>query len=241
MAAVRERAVSVVIATATILVLVAFGIAPFFTPLWIYPGQDRAQAEAWTGWSAETVHEVTGSVLSDLLIGPPTFAQTVAGQPVFDEGEASHLRDVRRVVLGFAVVVLAAAAIVVASFALVRPRSVFWRAVAGGTKVMGIGVVALGIFAGVAFDTAFELFHRLFFAPGTYSFDPATERLVQLFPDAFWSQTAISIGFWLIVIAVVVWRFAGGRARRLEAKGAVEASPANDAREATPADGATDS
>lgn len=216
-AAVRERALSVVIAAATILVLVAFGIAPFFTPLWIYPGQDRAQAEAWTGWPAATVHEVTGSVLADLLIGPPTFGQTVAGRPVFDEAEASHLRDVRRVVLGFAVVVLAAAAILVATSVLVRPRSGFWRAVAGGTKVMAIGVVALGIFAAVAFDTAFELFHRLFFAAGTYSFDPATERLVQLFPDAFWSQTSIAIGVWLIVIAVVVWRFATGRAKRLEA------------------------
>lgn len=217
MAAVRERVLSVVVAASTIIVLVAFGIAPFFSPPWIYPGQDRAQAEAWTGWPSQTVHDVTGSVLHDLLIGPPTFAQAVAGQPVFDEAEASHLRDVRRVVLAFGAVALAAAVILLAAWALMRPRGAFWRAVEAGTKVLAVGVVALGIFAVVAFDTAFEIFHRLFFAPGTYSFDPATERLVQLFPDAFWSQTSIAIGIWLIVIAVVVWRFAAGRARRLDA------------------------
>ena len=37
-------------------------------------------------------------------------------------------------------------------------------------------------------------FHRIFFAGGTYLFDPRTERLVQLFPDQFWSETSIVLG-----------------------------------------------
>ena len=40
----------------------------------------------------------------------------------------------------------------------------------------------------------FELFHRIFFAGGSYTFDPATDRLVQLFPFRFWQETAIVVG-----------------------------------------------
>jgi integral membrane protein (TIGR01906 family) len=212
---VRGAIVSALVGGATILVLVAIGIAPFFTPLWIYPGQDRAQAEAWTGWPTETVHQVTGEVLVDLLIGPPTFDQAVDGQPVFTEAEASHLRDVRRVVLMFGAVAIGSAVVLVASLMLL-PRRHFWRAVAGGAKVMAVGVVALGIFSIVAFDAAFELFHRLFFAAGTYSFDPATSRLVQLFPDAFWSETAIAIGVVLLVLATLTFWYASRAAGRAD-------------------------
>jgi integral membrane protein (TIGR01906 family) len=76
-----------------------------------------------------------------------------------------------------------------------------------------IGV--LGIFALVAFDTAFEVFHRLFFSAGTYTFDPATSKLVQLFPDAFWSETAIMVGVVIIAVAIVTAWQAGRRATRV--------------------------
>ncbi len=207
-----SRAVEAVVVVATVLVLVAVGVAPFFTPAWIFPAQDRTGSQAWTGWSADQVHSVTGSVLHDLLIGPPDFAQTIDGQPVFDEAEVAHLRDVRRVVLIVAAAAVVAAIIVVVAWRLMRPRSRFWRSVQIGARVLGVGVVALGVFSVVAFDAAFELFHRLFFAPGTYTFDPATSHLVQLFPEEFWYQTAIAIGVWLIVIAVVVHVWAGVRA-----------------------------
>ena len=49
----------------------------------------------------------------------------------------------------------------------------------------------LGVVALVAFDTLFEVFHEIFFPAGSYLFDPATERLVQLFPFEFWQETAI--------------------------------------------------
>ena len=70
------------------------------------------------------------------------------------------------------------------------------------TLVVG-GIVAL-----VAFDTLFEVFHRLFFAGGSYTFDPRTERLVQLFPFQFWQETAIALGVVAIVAALIVAAFA---------------------------------
>lgn len=214
----RRSLPGLVVAVATIVVLVALVLIPFFTPAWIYPTQDRAQAEAWTGWSAEEVHTVTGEVLHDLIIGPPEFAQTVAGQPVFVEAEQSHLRDVRRVVLMFAAIAVVAAFVWIGVWRFQRGGPSFWRAVRRGAASLAVGVVVLGLFSVVAFDAAFELFHRLFFAPGTYSFDPATSRLVQLFPDAFWYDTALSLGVVLLVVAVVVAWAASRRAERAEAR-----------------------
>jgi uncharacterized membrane protein len=79
-----------------------------------------------------------------------------------------------------------------------------------------------GIIAFAAFDTLFEVFHQLLFPGGSYDFDPSTEKLVQLFPFAFWQETAIAVGAAAIVIAVVVALIAYRRAtasRTAEADG----------------------
>ena len=62
----------------------------------------------------------------------------------------------------------------------------------------------VGGFAVISFDILFEVFHEIFFPGGTYTFDPATERLVQLFPFQFWQETAMALGVVAIVVAAVV-------------------------------------
>jgi integral membrane protein (TIGR01906 family) len=66
------------------------------------------------------------------------------------------------------------------------------------------------------FDTAFEVFHRLFFPAGTYLFDPRTDRLVQLFPEQFWVETTVGVGVLVVLLSVGLAWFARGRAARLE-------------------------
>ena len=76
------------------------------------------------------------------------------------------------------------------------------------------GVIVAGAIAAVAFDAVFEIFHRLFFPGGTYTFDPSTDRLVQLFPFDFWSETTIVLGVVIIALALIVWAIARRLARR---------------------------
>ena len=64
----------------------------------------------------------------------------------------------------------------------------------GGAIGLTIGVVVVGVVGLVAFDRLFELFHEVFFPAGSYLFDPATDRLVQLFPFQFWEETAMVVG-----------------------------------------------
>ena len=77
---------------------------------------------------------------------------------------------------------------------------------------LGSGNFAVGLVIGAfAFDAVFELFHRLFFAGGTYTFDARTDRLVQLFPDQFWFETSLALGALMVLLCLVAWRVATER------------------------------
>jgi integral membrane protein (TIGR01906 family) len=80
-----------------------------------------------------------------------------------------------------------------------------------------VAIVVAGVIASVAFDAVFEIFHRLFFPAGSFTFDPRTDHLVQLFPFDFWSETTIVLGVVIVVIAGVVAIGAGRLARRAAA------------------------
>ena len=66
---------------------------------------------------------------------------------------------------------------------------------------MVVVVAVLGVAFGLAFDAAFEVFHRIFFPAGSYAFDPATSRLIQLLPGRLWYETSLAFGATLIVLA----------------------------------------
>jgi len=203
----------VLVALATVVVLIGVAILPFLNPFWFRLEQGRADASGWTGWSTARVTEVTDAVLHDLVIGPPEFAVAVDGVPVLDERERGHMRDVRGVLVGFGVAALVAAGALVAARLRSGGAAWFWRSVAAGALALAGGVVVVGAAFALAFDAAFDVFHRLFFAGGSYSFDPRTERLVQLLPERLWYETAIAFGAVLLVLAGVAARVALQRVR----------------------------
>ncbi len=96
-----------------------------------------------------------------------------------------------------------------------RPRRWRWsgatdrrrivRAIGLGGAATAIGVVVIGIVGLVAFEPLFELFHRIFFPGGNWAFDPRTERLVQLYPYAFWQVIAAALGVVAAILGVIVW------------------------------------
>ena len=203
--------VTIVAAIATALVILGVVVALFFNPVWVGFEQGRTQVDLWTGWDAATIRSVTDSVVIEVFLGPGTFAQQAHGALVFSPAEAGHMADVRRVVLAFGVVVLVAVVALLAAWWGRSRRAAFWRGVLAGSVGLAVAVFGAGIFAIFLFDAAFEIFHRIFFAPGTYSFDPATSRLIQLFPEAFWSETTIALGIVAIAASAVVAVIAGRR------------------------------
>ena len=210
------RIAGVATAIATAIVITAVAIMPFLSPAWVAFEQGRAEAAAWTGYTPADLRAATDAILADLVLGPPDFDVEVAGEPVLNERERAHMRDVRSVFGGFGLVAVVAIVLLVAAVAgaqrLGHPERA-WRAIRNGARGLLVGVVVAGIVALVAFDVAFEVFHRLFFAGGSYTFDPGRERLVQLFPFRFWSETTMAVGALIVVLALVVSAVAGRRAR----------------------------
>jgi len=210
---------AVAIAASTAIVLLGVAILPFLSPAWVAFEQDRSGAATWTGYTAAELRQATNAILADLLVGPPDFDVTVGDQAVLTARERAHMADVRGAFVGLAVVAGGAIVVLIAGYLVSRGSPRFWRSVRGGAIVLVGGIVVVGAIGIFAFDAAFEVFHRLFFAGGTYTFDPATDRLVQLFPEAFWYETSVAVGIVaLAMCGLVAWL--GGRRLGSEARDA---------------------
>jgi integral membrane protein (TIGR01906 family) len=198
------------VASATALLILGASIAPFLAPAYIRLEQDRVGVGALTGYGPVELDAIAGSLIGDLVLWRGDFDVAVGGVPVLNDRERAHMRDVRGVFAGFfALVALAAVVLVVAARRAVgtEARRAIWRQVSGGARGLAIALAVVGTIAVLAFDAAFEVFHRLFFSAGSYTFDPRTDRLVQLFPDRFWFETSAAVGVVTLVVALVtIWR-----------------------------------
>ena len=218
-----ERLAAVATAVAASIVVIAIAILPFLTPAWVSFEQGRTHAASLAGYSEADLGVATNAILHDLVLGPPDFAVEVGGVPVLEERERAHMRDVRGVFAGFFLIAALAAVGLVVLFAGARRMGHAgraWSAIANGMRGLIVAIVVAGIVASVAFDAVFEIFHQLFFPAGSFTFDPRTDRLVQLFPFDFWSETTIVLGVVIVVIAGVVAIGAGRLAKRAAAAAA---------------------
>jgi integral membrane protein (TIGR01906 family) len=203
-----ERLAAAATGLAAAIVVIAISILPFLTPAWVSFEQDRARADLWTGFDRTELTTATNAILHDLVIGPPAFDVTIGGAPVLEGRERNHMQDVRQVFsLFYGLAILAGIGLVgliVGAHRAGHPERA-WRAIGTGMRWLVVGVVVAGVIATFFFDAAFEMFHRLFFPSGSYTFDPRTDRLVQLFPFDFWSETTIVLGIAILVLAAIVW------------------------------------
>lgn len=237
----RGALAALVIGPATALVIVGVAVGALLNPIWVSMGQDRAEAGVLTGYGPEELRAATGAILSDLVFGPPDFDVEVGGEPVLNERERGHMRDVQRVFQALYVAVAVAAAVVLVALVFGRRSPAFWRRVGRGGAGLAVVVVTGGLVGLVFFDAAFEAFHRVFFPAGSYTFDPESERLVQLFPTQFWLETSIALGALLVLLGAFVSSWAGNRAKAIEARSAAAGAPrwARRAPEPEPAPAAT--
>jgi integral membrane protein (TIGR01906 family) len=223
MVSLRGFLAALVIGVAATVVILALAILPFLNPVWVGFAQARAEATAWTGWTIGELRTVTDAVLHDLVLGPPAFDVALGGVAVLNERERSHMADVRDVFAGFFLVAVACLGVLVAPFVLARgptARARLWRRLSRAGAAIVVVTIVGGTLGVLFFDAAFTLFHDLFFPPGTWTFDPGSERLVQLFPYRFWVETSVAVGVVVIALATLLWWVGRRRAAAAEGRAA---------------------
>jgi hypothetical protein len=191
---------------ATILVILAVALLPLLTPWVMHAALDAARSAAWLGTDAASAHALSDRTVAELLFGPGSFAfDGPDGSPFYGADEVAHLNEARTLLwLLFAAAAVSLLGVLVALVRSAEPADIV-RAIGLGGAVTALGVVAIGVVGLIAFEPLFELFHRTFFPGGNWAFDPGTDRVVQLYPYAFWRVTAAALGLTAAVLGVVVW------------------------------------
>ena len=137
------------------------------------------------------------------------------GEPFYDADERSHLRDAR-LLLGVFLVAGGISLFGLAA-ALVRwpgRRAAAWRVIGRAGLGTALTVLLIGLVSLVAFDSLFTLFHQVFFPGGNWAFDPATQRLVQLYPFRFWQIAAGALGVLVFGLGLLTWLLGRVMSRR---------------------------
>lgn len=160
----------------------------------------------------EDVMTVT-EYMMDYLIGKEEKLSIVTDvdgeqQDFFNEQDRLHMADVRNLFLGglklrnYAVIL----AIILLIF-LGMKKADFRRLIPSGYLQALLFYLVLAAILGVAmsidFTSCFTLFHKLFFTNNLWIFDPATDYMIRMLPEGFFSDMVIRVGVTFIVLLAV--------------------------------------
>ena len=182
---------------------IAATTAIFLTPPVVHLLLGVSDAPATLGVEPAVAEGLSDALVGDLLTDG-TFDAPLGGAPLLSAGERAHLVDVGgllRTVLGAGV-----GGLLLLGFARLRRRTWLRAAARDGALLIAGGALAAAAAFALAFDATFSFFHGLFFAAGTWTFNPATDRLVQLYPERFWILAALLFCVTLAAISLITYR-----------------------------------
>lgn len=130
----------------------------------------------------------------------------------FSEREKQHLWDVRKLVrisniLLYIFVILFVLLLMGSAFVLKVNNFIInfvGKVLIFGGFLTIILAITLFFFINSDFSASFESFHKMFFQKGTYSFDPAKEMIVKLYPEQLFMDLGIKISKWVVISAFVI-------------------------------------
>jgi integral membrane protein (TIGR01906 family) len=182
-------------------------------PLFIGWLQDRHDVADRLRISQDELDRINGEIVWDIFSGGDFDVTFDDGEPVLDADERSHMDDVSRLVRILVILDLVAMAFAAWGGRLLRTeQDRLGRMLVVGAGGVGVAMVAIGLFAVVAWDSAFTLFHELLFPPGTWSFPPDS-TMILLYPPEFWFNAAM-IAAALVLATAATLSIAGWRRMR---------------------------
>jgi integral membrane protein (TIGR01906 family) len=206
----RRAARRIGAAAFTLLALLALTLGLFLLPPVVHLLLDLADAAEILNVAAPVAHSLSDVLVRDLLVGG-AFDVPLSGEPLLSASERSHLVDVG--VLFRILMIAGAISLAVLTALFIRKRRWFYQALHDGALLLGTGAALVGGAFALAFDATFTFAHELLFPAGNWTFNPATDRLVQLYPMNFWLLAAISFCVVLVGAAALGLSLARGRRR----------------------------
>lgn len=206
----RRAARRIGAAAVTLLALLALTLGLFLLPPIVHLLLDLANAAENLNVAAPVAHSLSDALVRDLLVGG-AFDVPLSGEPLLSASERSHLVDVG--VLFRILMIAGAISLAVLTTLLIRKRRWFYQALHDGALLLGMGAALVGGAFALAFDATFTFAHELLFPAGNWTFNPATDRLVQLYPMNFWLLAAISFCVVLVGAAALGFSLARGQRR----------------------------
>ena len=177
--------------------------AIFLTPPVVHLLLSVSDAHTVLGVEPRVAEALSDALVGDLLTDG-AFDTPLGDAPLLSAGERSHLVDVGALLR--AVLVAGLGGLIVLALARARRRAWLRAAIRDGAAlIVGGALVAAGAFT-LAFDATFSFFHGIFFAAGTWTFNPATDRLVQLYPQEFWTLAALFFCLALALLSFAAYR-----------------------------------
>lgn len=126
---------------------------------------------------------------------------------LFNANELRHLADVKQIMtFVFALALICGIAVAnVMVAALSRPllKREVWQGMRAGAYLTLAAIATLAVVAAAAWDSAFDRFHMLFFAAGTWRF-PFSDSLIRLYPEQLFVDASLLIGGFCALGAVVI-------------------------------------
>jgi integral membrane protein (TIGR01906 family) len=128
------------------------------------------------------------------------------GLPLYGPRELRHMQDVKTVMqAALKLYIGVGIALAVAILVLAWKRDTHWalrRGLSEGGILTIFLVVALVVMIFASWNSFFDNFHRIFFKGDSWEFSNS-DTLIRLFPQQFWFDAAMSIGFFTVLGALV--------------------------------------
>lgn len=145
-------------------------------------------------------------LISSQSLEPLRELQFESGEPLYQERELSHLRDVKIVLQGVLGAAAAAAAVLTLAGLYARARDwqqEFQAAVFRGGRLTAILLVVILLLTVASFQALFTNFHLIFFEGDSWLFS-YSDTLIRLFPMRFWQDVFIVFGLLTLLTGVTL-------------------------------------
>lgn len=198
------------------ILITSFQAAVYGDPEYKYYEKEYARynvAEA-LDMKMEDVMEVTDHMMAYLIGKEETLSVITqvdgAEQDFFNDQDRLHMADVKNLFLGglklrTVCLIIFVLLILLLVYKKADLKSVIPRAFSAGVSIFLVLVILLGLLFASDFTKYFTIFHEIFFTNDLWLFDPATDYMIRMLPEEFFSGMVLRIGIVFVSSLVVIW------------------------------------